>query len=331
MLQQTRVDTVRRYYDRFLQRFPNVKSLAAAQETTVMKLWEGLGYYRRARNLHRSAKDLVSDRRDIPTTAASLRRLAGIGEYTAAAISSIAFGEVVPAIDGNVVRVVARLFAITENVDTRTGKSDVARFALELISPSRPGDFNQAWMDLGRLICTPQSPCCPACPLRKHCRGYADGIVHQLPMLSRKKPPKAVRILATLFMQSKRVLVIRENGCGWWSGLWSFPSMERTNGSSLPGTFRDLANRHGLAVKTIPKQTATLRHQLTHRTIHFDIRLCNLSDSCATAATRLTKNLTDAKWVTPKQFEQLPVSTAHRKIWAQAMKKLGTTECVGDD
>jgi A/G-specific adenine glycosylase len=320
MLQQTRVDTVLNYYEPFLQRFPDVAALAKAQETTVMKAWEGLGYYRRVRNLHRAARILRDSHQLVPTSAEALQGLPGIGEYTASAIASIAYGEVAAAIDGNVARVVSRLFAIEQDVGKGTGQALVTHFARELISPSRPGDFNQAWMDLGSSICTPQAPSCPICPLQKQCKAFATDLADRLPVLSKKKPPKPVNLIVAIFVRDGKVLMVRDNGGGWWSGLWAFPTIEKKGDRSLRQTLDNLAASYNLSLDALPERVGTLRHQLTHRTLNFDIRVCRQVSETATTTPSTNATQLDQKWVTTRQLEKLPVSTAHRKIWASAMK-----------
>ncbi|RMF05515.1 MAG: A/G-specific adenine glycosylase, partial [Chloroflexi bacterium] len=187
MLQQTQVATVVPYYHRFLARFPTVEALAAASQEQVLKLWEGLGYYARARNLHRAAREIVekwSGR--LPQSGAQLRTLPGFGEYTAAAVASIAFGEPVAAVDGNVKRVLARLFAVETDVTRNPGARHIGQAAQQLLESRHPGDWNQAVMELGATVCTPTSPRCAGCPLRKWCRARQLGLQSELP----RRPPR---------------------------------------------------------------------------------------------------------------------------------------------
>ncbi len=328
MLQQTRVDTVLNYYEPFLKRFPTIASLAKAQESTVMKTWEGLGYYRRARNLHRAAKLLTENKQAVPTTVEALQQLPGIGEYTASAIASIACGEVAAAIDGNVARVISRLFAIDKDVRASAGAASVRHFARDLVSPSRPGDFNQAWMDLGSKICTPQAPSCPNCPLINQCQAFEEDRADQLPVLPKKESPKPVNLIAALFVRGEKVLMIRDMKGGWWSGLWSFPSIEKKTGHSTRRTIDDLAARYEIAIDAIPKRQATVRHQLTHRTLSFDIRVCRPTQYVTRSGDGNDAETIERKWVTGKQVEKLPVSTAHRKIWASAMRNMAQEKLV---
>ncbi|MCH7849578.1 MAG: A/G-specific adenine glycosylase, partial [Planctomycetes bacterium] len=183
MLQQTRVDTVLNYYERFLKRFPDVPALARASREVVLKHWEGLGYYRRVVHLHEAAKQLAADGAAIPNSSHELRRLPGVGPYLAAAIASIAFGERAAAVDGNVARVISRLMGVTDDVQSGPGRRTIQSLADQLIPPGRPGDFNQAWMDLGSAVCTSRSPDCDACPLSGECVALATGMTDELPVL----------------------------------------------------------------------------------------------------------------------------------------------------
>lgn len=191
MLQQTRVETVRGYYERFLSRFPDVAALAAADEADVLKLWEGLGYYSRARNLHQAARQVMRDfGGEMPREVAQLRQLKGIGAYTAGAIASIAFDARVPAVDGNVIRVASRVMGIRENVGIPSVRRELEEKVDSLVPAARPGDFNQALMDLGAAVCVPGTPNCDICPLRAHCDAYDAGDAEDLPVLPQKNPPK---------------------------------------------------------------------------------------------------------------------------------------------
>jgi len=228
MLQQTRVETVLGYYERFLARFPTLADLAAAPEDDVLKLWEGLGYYSRARNLHKGAKQVMADFGGvIPADVEQLRKISGIGPYTAGAISSIAFDQQVPAVDGNVIRVVSRLRGIRENVGIPSVRRSLDAEAAALVPRRRPGDFNQALMDLGATICTPGTPACEKCPLREYCDAYTAGDAEDLPVLPRKNPPKVINYGVFLIYSGNRVLM-RQRTETMLKGLWVFPMAEGT-------------------------------------------------------------------------------------------------------
>ena len=222
MLQQTQAETVKGYYTRFLDRFPDVFALAEADEETVLKLWEGLGYYSRARNLHAAAKRVALDGGAFPNSAKGLRALPGIGPYVANAVASIAFGEPVPALDGNQARVLSRVLAWEPVLRT---PFDLEAPATELISRERPGDYNQALMDLGAMICTPRSPACDACPVRGHCRAYTEDSAGDFP---RKPAPaaKAEERGSVVLMLCDGRLLMRWRWKGLLGGLYEFCALE---------------------------------------------------------------------------------------------------------
>ena len=262
MLQQTRVETVRAYYPRFMARFPDVKALAEAPEEAVLKQWEGLGYYRRARNLQLGAQQVLREFGGvIPATVPELLRIQGIGAYTAGAIASIAFNQPVAAVDGNVIRVVSRLMDLRENVGIPSVRRSLDAQAAALVDPLRPGDFNQAMMDLGATICVPGTPDCDRCPLRSLCRARAQGDPEELPVLPRKKPPKALDWDVCLLRSGDRLLVRRRTE-PMLEGLWVFPMTEgHRTAAQLPGAVKRLT---GLRV-TGAEPLGEARHIFTHQ------------------------------------------------------------------
>lgn len=314
MLQQTRVDTVIAYYDRFLRRFPSVGSLARADHNEVLKHWEGLGYYKRALHLHRGARQVVEQGGAVPTNTASLRGVPGIGAYTAAAIASIAFGQRAAAVDGNVARILARLFGVRDNVLSPTGKRRLQNLADQLIAAKRPGDFNQAWMDLGSMVCTPRSPDCGACPLQNHCYAARTGCTDSLPVRQREGlNVKAVTIVTLIARQQGKMLMRRRPIGGLWSGLWEFPSVELAEGSAGNGSHSGKSRTQALARLLIelhpvadPRHVATVSHRLTHRALTFEVHDAEVDGPSRTDRTH--------RWVTDGGFGRLAVSTAHRKI-----------------
>ena len=219
MLQQTRVETVKGYYDPWLERFPTLESLAAADEDEVLKAWEGLGYYRRARNLHRAARAVrESPGGTMPDGYETLRALPGVGEYTAGAVASIAFGEVVPAVDGNVKRVFARLF------DVPAPKSAWLRTrASEFVDRGRPGDWNQALMELGATVCTPRAPRCSGCPVAEWCVARAKGTQLERPTPPEKKSVPTADVALAVVHAGGRVLLGKRRLDGLLGGMWAFP------------------------------------------------------------------------------------------------------------
>ena len=262
MLQQTRVETVMGYYARFLERFPTVADLAAAPEDDVLKMWEGLGYYSRARNLHKGAKQVMTEYGGvIPADVEQLRKISGIGPYTAGAIASIAFDQPVPAVDGNVIRVVSRLRGIRENVGIPSVRRALEGEAASLVPQLRPGDFNQALMDLGSAICTPGTPSCEKCPLRDECDAYAAGDAEDLPVLPRKNPPKVIDYAVCLIFSGDRVLM-RQRTEAMLKGLWVFPMAEgKYTLRQVPAAVKKLTK---LAAKDV-QSAGEAKHVFTHQ------------------------------------------------------------------
>lgn len=227
MLQQTQVATVIPYWERFLKSFPNVKKLAAADESKVLKLWEGLGYYRRARQLHRAAQVVVQEHGGrFPTKYQEVLALPGIGRYTAGAILSISSDQAYPVLEGNTIRVYSRLDGYTEDVTSGPGQKHLWEFAEQLVTRSHPGELNQALMELGSEICTPRDPDCTNCPVRMHCRAFSDGNPEFYPVNKRAIQYEARRETAVVIEHNDRVLMREYSGRERWAGLWDFPRFE---------------------------------------------------------------------------------------------------------
>lgn len=263
MLQQTRVETVLGYYERFLARFPTVADLASVPEDDVLKLWEGLGYYSRARNLHKGAQQIMADFGGvIPSTVEELRTIRGIGPYTAGAIASIAFDQPVPAVDGNVIRVVSRLRGIRENVGIPSVRRELEQEAAALVPSMRPGDFNQAMMDLGATVCTPGTPSCERCPLQAECNACAAGDAEDLPVLPRKNPPKLLDYAVCLIFSGNRVLM-RQRTEAMLHGLWVFPMIEgKPSLRQLPSAVRKLTKLAASDVQSVGEARHVFTHQI---------------------------------------------------------------------
>ena len=262
MLQQTRVETVLGYYARFLARFPTVADLAAAPLDDVLKLWEGLGYYSRARNLHRGAQQVMAEHGGVlPSEVDALRRISGIGPYTAGAIASIAYDVAAPAVDGNVIRVTSRLTGLRENVGMPSVRRELEKRAAALVSPERPGDFNQAMMDLGATVCVPGTPACERCPLSGMCDAFAAGDAEDLPVMPRKNPPRQIFYDVCLIFSGDRVLM-RQRTEAMLCGLWVYPMLEgRHTLRQLPQAVKRLTK---LTVKDMA-EAGEARHVFTHQ------------------------------------------------------------------
>ena len=259
MLQQTRVEAVKPYFERFIRELPDIPALAAVEEQQLLKLWEGLGYYSRVRNLQRAAQRVVADFGGvIPADVAALRSLPGVGRYTAGAVASIAYDIPAPAVDGNVIRVASRVMGIRENVGIPSVRRELEEKVDSLVPAARPGDFNQALMDLGAAICVPGTPNCDVCPLRAHCDAYDAGDAEDLPVLPQKNPPKPFDWDVLLIFSGEKVLM-RQRTETMLHGLWVFPM--------LPGHSEhpaELGAQLHLAVRNV-RPAGDAKHVFTHQ------------------------------------------------------------------
>ena len=235
MLQQTRVAAVLGYFARFMEAFPTVQDLAAAPEDQLMKLWQGLGYYSRARNLQKAARQIVEDfGGQFPTRYEELRSLAGVGDYTAAAIASIAFGQPVPAVDGNLLRVSARVLGDDTDITTAKGKKHFTAALQNVIPLDFPGQFNQAMMDLGATVCLPNgAPLCERCPAADFCQAHLQGRTGELPVRPAKKPRRVERRTVYFFFYEGKVALRRRPAKGLLAGLWEYPNALEEEGNPL--------------------------------------------------------------------------------------------------
>ena len=271
MLQQTRVDTVIPYFERFLVRFPTPVALAEAPEEDVMSLWSGLGYYRRARLLHRGAKEVVERYGGVvPRERKERERLPGIGRYTAGAIGSIAFGLREPIVDGNVARVFSRLEGIEEPVSSGQVQRTLWRLAERWVEGDRPGDLNQALMELGALVCTPRSPSCLTCPLTKDCVARIEGRQHELPNKTKKKAPKTLELVAVVATSGKE-LWLQKSEVPLFQGLWNPPFIETSEGIAGRKEVQRLLRDLGLKARLNKEPAGRGEHLLTHRRLRVQV------------------------------------------------------------
>lgn len=258
MLQQTRVDTVVPYYLRFLERYPSVGALAEAPIDEVLGAWSGLGYYRRARSLHAAAQAVIERHGGrFPSELSALRALPGIGAYTAGAIASIAFGVRTPLVDGNVARVLSRLYTLDAPLGTSASDRALWAAAEGLVPEERPGDFNQALMELGATVCTPDRPLCERCPLAQRCRARLEGRALELPVPRARKAPTRVRLVAAVVRSRAGLLLARRPVGGLFGGLWEPPMVE--------GSLREARARLADAGVVLGARRGALEHVLTHR------------------------------------------------------------------
>lgn len=268
MLQQTVVAAAIPFYERFLAAFPNVATLAAASETEVLARWAGLGYYRRAKLLHQGAKVLQGECQGrLPGTAEALIKIPGIGPYTAGAIASIAFGEAAPLVDGNVIRVFARLFALTGHAKSGPLKKTVWERAASLLDPKHPGDFNQALMELGATVCRPVLPSCERCPVADFCGAQAQGKPEAFPESPPETKTAALHRLVLLGRKPGEVFLVKREKSRWFQGMWELPQDFRDGPAADPRPMVALFRKHfGLDVKNLNALPDT-RHAVTHHRI----------------------------------------------------------------
>lgn len=317
MLHQTRVETVLPYYERFLKRFPDAGALARARLQTVLKMWEGLGYYGRARNLHRAAKIIVREHGgSLPDDPGALGRLPGLGAYSVGAIGSIAYGLPLPAVDGNVRRVLSRLFGIESDPVEPETRRTVDSLAEALVSrgrPPRPGDVNQALMDLGARICLPRRPRCPLCPLRSDCAARLAGQEESITGSARKPIPTAVMVGCIWAQRRGSALMARNPDNGLYGGLWELPGAELTeNASPEESLSKRLFERAGLRV-ALGRMLEEISATLTHRRITYRI-----FEAKSVRPVKQTKKPPGAyaqiRWVGPDELDRLPLSRAQQRI-----------------
>ena len=308
MLQQTQVETVIPYYRRFLDRFPTVETLAHAPFGDVLKLWENLGYYARVRNLHKAAGEIVARFHGrIPGRWEEIIRLPGIGRYTAGAILSIAFGQALPAVDGNVRRVVGRLWAIAEPIDADEVRERIEGLVETLVPVRDPGRFNQALMELGAVCCTPRSPACPVCPLQNDCRARLQGRAHCLPVRAKKKAvPHREGVAAVIGDGEGRLLLVQRPSRGLLGSLWKFPGgiLDPPEGAEA-GLERIVRAELGLGIGVGPA-LAAVNHAYTHFRITLTAFSCTLRPGSPAGPTW--------QWADADEIEGLPLSRADRRI-----------------
>ena len=319
MLQQTQVATVIDYFNRFIKRFPTVKILAQADQAEVLKLWEGLGYYRRARQLHAAAQVIVEQHQGtFPTDFESVLALPGIGRYTAGAILSIALDQKLPILEGNTIRLFARLMTMQSDPRTTENQKALWEFSQSLLPRKRCGDFNQALMELGSQICNPKRPKCLVCPINNLCMTAVKGLQEQIPVASKKVKYEDLLEAAIVLKKQNRIL-IRQCGPGErWESLWDFPRYALTQNVDAKSSAQQLLLRLKEETGLATDLSGPL-FQMKHAVTRYRITLqCWMGDG---VTGRLKKTKTPTRWATLSEIEKMPMSVTGRKI-AHKLKSL---------
>lgn len=278
ILQQTRVAQGLPYYERFVEKFPRIEDMAAASEEEVLRLWQGLGYYSRGRNLHQTARDIVQRLNGLfPSTYAEIIKLKGVGPYTAAAIASFAFGERVPVVDGNVLRVMSRLFKIREGIDLPKTQAQIRTVLEEWIQTVPPDTFNQAIMEFGATLCTPKNPNCTQCPVQNHCLSFPEKDYLSLPIKAKKTKVLERRINYIVYTKEDKYFLKRRSEADIWKNLYDFPEGEPMH---------------------ILHSYPPITHLLSHRKLEIYFYHCALDDASALPAS--------GQWFTVEEIHRLP-------------------------
>lgn len=310
MLQQTRVETVIPYYECWMRRFPTISVLASASLQEVLATWEGLGYYGRARNLHRAAQMVMQEYNGVlPEEAQMLRKLPGVGRYTAAAIASIAFGRDEPTLDGNIRRVLSRYFNVTEDARSKAGEQLLWSLAAQYLPSGYAGEYNQALMDLGASLCTPKSPDCPHCPLEDGCQAKALGVQEQRPIhLPKPAIPHHV-VTAAVIDRDGQVLIACRPPRGLLGGLWEFPGGKLQDGEDLPSALRrEISEELGVEIE-VGAPMGIYHHAYTHFRITLHAYQCTLLEGEPHPIQAV-----EIRWVSPAELSQYPMGKIDRQI-----------------
>jgi A/G-specific adenine glycosylase len=319
MAQQTRLESMLSYYRRWMKRFPNINTLAKSDEQDVLNLWEGLGYYGRARSLRRAAQAVIKEYRGkLPGDLKALRSLPGIGPYTAGAIGSLAFGLDTPAVDGNAIRVLARVFDVDLLAGSSSGKKRFWELAAEFLPPGRAAEYNQALMDLGAEICTPRQPRCEVCPLAGDCRAKALGIQEQRPVKTSARKVPLREYAAAVIRQRGEVLLVQRPSTGLLGGMWEFPNTVLSSPRrAKEGLRRAVRNEFDFDV-AISERLGVYEHAYSHFRARLQVYDCPLKGKRPKARTRRTRC-----WLKPRVLSDLPMGKLDRQIANALVDRLG--------
>jgi A/G-specific adenine glycosylase len=314
MLQQTQVRTMLPYYTRWMQRFPHVQGVALAPEEELLKCWEGMGYYARARNIQKTAQILVEDYDSrLPRSYDQLLKLPGIGCYTAGAIMSIAFNADCPAVDGNVARVLARLFDLKEPLGERDTRQALWDIAERILPKGKARRFNQALMDLGALVCTPKSPSCHACPLRAQCRGLHADVVNERPLVGKTREIIPLHVAVGILLHEGEVFIQKRPPSGLMPHLWEFPGGKLKDGETPESALlREFQEELEVRICSLRK-VALIRHRYTTFRVTLHAFICSLEDA---ARQPVLRSAVEGRWVAPVDLDRYAFPAANRKLIA---------------
>lgn len=310
MLQQTQVKTVIPYYEKWIKSFPTIKKLASTSESNVLKHWEGLGYYSRARNLRNSAILIQKNYAGkVPDSLEEIQKLPGVGHYTAGAVLSIAYDKKVPALDGNVKRVLSRLFLLKENGSNKKSENKLWETMDTLLPEKDCGDFNQAFMELGATICLPQNPCCEVCPLKGFCQAKQKGKQKQFPPPKKATEITSIQVCAAVIFNKSRVYIQKRKAGGLMGGLWEFPGGKMNPGETEEECLRrEIKEELGLSIR-IGKKIMTHRHSYTRFRVTLNVYHCHIH-----SGTLSPSACDEWKWVNSETLNQYPFPAANVKI-----------------
>jgi A/G-specific adenine glycosylase len=312
MLQQTQVETVIPYFHKWMQRFPSLDSLAQASQKDVLSQWEGLGYYTRARNLHRAAQDLVLRYQSrIPQDVYTLEKLPGVGPYTAGAIASFAYNQDVPLVDANIRRILARVFDVDIDAASPEGQRRLRELDAAHLPPGRSSDYHQAMMDLASTICTPRSPDCPACPLNDMCLAHQRGVQEERPVLLKKAPTPHYIVTAAVICHESRYLITQRPQDGLLGGMWEFPGGKQQPGEDLPTCLKREIDEELGAIVDVHQAFGLYRHAYTHFSVTLHAFRCTLNP--ASPAPRPLQ-VADLRWVELSDLNHYPMGKIDRQI-----------------
>ena len=322
MLQQTQVKKVLEYYQNFLDTFPDFYRLAEADLQEVLKAWEGLGYYARARNLHKAAKVIVSDfGGKIPTDYTIFRKLPGVGEYIAAAVQSIAFQAPYAVTDGNVKRVLARLFLIDSPINAPTSSKNFHESADWLLDRDAPGTFNQGMMELGATVCRPRSPLCVLCPVNTFCRAFQSARQEEFPIRLKSKPLLEYRLAVGVVLRKNHILITQRKVDGLLGGLWEFPGDEiRYEETAEQACIRQIKEHVNLSVE-VTEYLTRVKHAFTHFKIVADVFCCRYQSGEV-----ILNGPVDHRWITVDDIDRFPIPRAHQRI-IPIVKEMQSKRC----